>query len=137
MREYTYIGEFREWEDIISLFPSGGIKDDEADIVVNYMKDNCGAFDKTGTCTVTYEESYFKNRPDRVYLPTSDGEYFVGFTKGGKDTLLKHLSNHGYHIAVFRKAETELDELYEKAEKLTEELQEVVLRIKELTATAK
>ena len=134
MKTYTYIGEFREWEDIISLFPSGGIKDDEADIVVNYVKDGFGAFNKTGTRTVTYEESYFKNRPDKVYLPTSDGKYIVEFAKGNKDTLLKHLSNHGYHITVFRKVETELDGLYEKAEKLTEELRKVVLRIKELTA---
>lgn len=102
MKIYAPIGYYNDPEDIIDLFPNSAFKGDEADIVVNYLKDGYGNFhsiDSPDADTfITPEDA----SSDKGIVFSSDGQHIVRFTKGNLFRLSERNEMHGYYIDIYR-----------------------------------
>lgn len=134
---YQHIGYFDDKEDIIDLWPNEILKGDEADIVVKYWKDGYGSFHTIPEGDV-FPESDFDNEISNGRSDiTEDHRYIVGFQEGDWKALAKGW-RHGFYIDIWEVVEDEEDqaiqELWEKAEALTDELKAVITEIERRTS---
>lgn len=102
---YTHIAYYNDWEDIIDLFPNMSLKGDEADIVVNYMKDGYGhLYTVDFGITVEPFENFGQDFEKGCALFTKDRKYLVIFSDGSKELLMKKDDqiDHGYYIDIWQ-----------------------------------
>ena len=102
--KYTHIAYYNNWEDIIDLFPNMPLKGDEADIVVNYMKDGYGHLYTVDIGEPLPFEDFEQDFQRGCALFTKDGKYLVVFCDGSKELLMKKDDefDHGYYIDIWQ-----------------------------------
>lgn len=139
MKLYKHIGYYDSKEDIIDLWPNETLKGDEADIVVKYWKDGYGAFHTLENGDLFSEDDFTEDLSEGRCDITSDKRYIVGFAEGDWKALAKSQDgnlDHGFYIDVWEIAgeSDDLEELWATAESLTNQLKEVIEKIKRRTA---
>lgn len=140
MKKYKHIGYFDDKEDIIDLWPNHTLKGDEADIVVKYWKNGYGAFHTLENGDLFPEEDFTDDLSEGNADITEDKRYIVCFQEGDWKSLAKCQDgdiDHGFYIDIWEVAgddNEDLDELWEYAESLTNQLKEVMEKIKRRTA---
>jgi hypothetical protein len=102
MKIYAPIGYYNDPEDIIDLFPNSAFKGDEADIVVNYLKDGYGNFHSIDCPDIDNCISPKDASEDKCTVFTSDGQYIVRFSLGDYNLLRKKNEMHGFFIDIYR-----------------------------------
>jgi hypothetical protein len=117
MKIYAPIGYYNDPEDIIDLFPNSAFKGDEADIVVNYLKDGYGNFHSIDCPDIDNCISPKDASEDKCTVFTSDGQYIVRFSLGDYNLLRKKNDMHGFFIDIYKLTEdTDCDEHMEESE---------------------
>lgn len=139
MKQYKHIGYYDSKEDIIDLWPNETLKGDEADIVVKYWKDGYGAFHTLENGDLYSENVFTEDLSEGRSDITSDKRYIVSFSEGNWKALAKCQDgniDHGFYIDIWEIAgeSDDLDELWASAESLTNQLKEVIEKIKRRTA---
>lgn len=107
MKVYVPLGYYNDNEDIIDLFPSNAFKGDEADIVVNYLKNNYGAFHTIDNPDIDSFISPAEASKDSRIVFSSDGQYVVSFTTGNYHLLHNGDDMHGFFIDIYHLEEVE------------------------------
>lgn len=135
---YKHIGYFNDAEDIIDLYPSSFFKGDEAGIVTNYMQSGYGKFYSVENNENFPFDNFKFELEHQIAAITPDDKYIVTFSLGDRNKLFKNSPEHGYYIDVWELVETDsstkLEDLYQKANTLIDELKGVIEKIQRLNA---
>ena len=141
MKQYKHLGYYDDKEDIIDLWPNETLKGDEADIVVKYMKDGYGAFHTIDNGGLFQEDEFTDDLSEWRSDITTDKRYIVGFAEGDWKALAKCENgdtDHGFYIDIWEvvgeEDDQELQELWEYALSLSNELKSVMEKIKRRTS---
>jgi hypothetical protein len=140
MKVYTPIAYYNDAKDIIALFPNYIFKGDEADIVISHYEEGFGkpiTIDGTVDPDSDYTKEEAEGCEDGVF--TSDGRYFVMFTRGNYTLLKKNYEDHGFYIDIYKLTEIDepyedvsvhkLQEAYDKLKNIREEIDEILMEL--------
>lgn len=126
MKVYTPIAYYNDAKDIIALFPNYIFKGDEADIVISHYEEGFGkpiTIDGTADPDSDYTKEEAEGCEDGVF--TSDGRYFVMFTRGNYTLLKKNYEDHGFYIDIYQLVENDVDVSVHKLQETYNKLKDV------------